>query len=455
MRILSLLLVAAAAVPAHAGLELEPGHLLLQPGRYDYFLELTPDGGEDDWIWAGHDGHGLAVAADGRILFAKTGGIFRFDPVTYEQDAVPNGGGGGGTDIAAFREYAFVTSYQAARRVRLSDGATANVVTDLNVADVNVGLDGLVYVAVRAITGSSIQVFDPLSLEPIRTIPLGDTPCAVAATATGEPIVFLCNGRIERRSAEGALLDSLQTGRAVPLDTGDLDVSLDGRIAAIVGGAASVSDSELILSDLALDDWRSGGHSGIHDLSVAFYASESCHNGIDDDADGYVDADDPEAACCGFGDPAAELTIDRARLVPAGPKSRVTIEATLRGADLRNPALEFYFFLHDLRKETHQGLSIMGWRTEPKPSGWLYKQKRRDPLPGTLAIDRVRFAPKDETTTRISIVGGAAEIDVPRAGRVGVSIGFRNPNGDPDLCAAAVEKFEARDAGIGFRARPR
>jgi hypothetical protein len=434
-----------AAGSAGAGTPFEPGNLLLQPGRYDYFLELSPAGEEANWIWAdrAHGSGDLAVAADGRVVFADLDGITTFDPLTglVTSFDVP-----GARSIAAYAGYLFVGRYGGIARVHLA-GAEPQVDLDLSDAsDVNVGLDGLLYVAVDGRAETAIRVYDPLSLAPIRSVPLAGQPRAVAANAAGELFVLGVDGRIQRRSATGELVEELST--QVPTGEGDLDLSRDGRIAAIVGGGAQ--DWRLVLSDESLVRFVDAGHESHWPTGVAFYETESCRNGVDDDADGLADEADPEAACCGFASGDAALRVDDVKLQPGKAGSRIVIDVTMKGAEVDVAARELFLFLHDLRRDRHQGLSIASWLPEPRTRGWAFRQSRPTPYPGTLAVDRIRVTPGGRGKTRVRVTGDASEVRVPGPGRIGVSVGWRDAAGG-DICAAAVRTLESWGRGVRYQ----
>lgn len=147
--------------------------------------------------------------------------------------------------IAAHEQYAFVTdmvTYSGAAKgvIRFDqDQSTAlRFATDIEPIDLNLGLDGLLYVLYPSSipNGRCLDVYDPITLDRIRrldlTASLGSTAHrSVAANAAGEIFLADPDGELHRLSATGALLATTTlTAGTQPVDLYDVDVTPDGTI---------------------------------------------------------------------------------------------------------------------------------------------------------------------------------------------------------------------------------
>lgn len=189
----------------------------------------------------------VVVAPDGR-LYVYNGSAPAFlsiyDPVhfTWTHHHHPglssaNVGGYGG--IAIFQNFVYLSDalmYDGSGIVRfnLNDFSSQRFGEGPEYIDLTIGQDGLLYALAPGGSpdGTHAFVYDPLSLELLRTIQLGGTNGnrGIAVNAAGE--IFTCNyfdGGIHRFDPNGVWLNSVGTG---VIGLQDLDLSPDGKLVA-------------------------------------------------------------------------------------------------------------------------------------------------------------------------------------------------------------------------------
>lgn len=151
--------------------------------------------------------------------------------------------------LGALGRYVFATDMQTAGggapagvvRFDTGGGPTVRFAGTIQPIDLYVGPDGVLY----ALAGA-VHKYDPISLASLGTVPIGSGDNrAVAVAADGSIFIARWDGRIDRYSPTGALLDSLTVSGA---HFADLDINPDGRLALGTG-----FDGEIVLTDLALD----------------------------------------------------------------------------------------------------------------------------------------------------------------------------------------------------------
>ncbi|MBN1514521.1 MAG: PEP-CTERM sorting domain-containing protein [Phycisphaerae bacterium] len=251
---LGVFLATAAVVNATP---LTGGNLLINTDRI--LLEFTPSG---DWVQTipiPYPGPAAERARD--IVVDRQGHVLVYNGTTapylscYDAAAdawshttfarwsnLQNDAYGG---IAAHEQYAFVTdmvTFSGAAKgvVRFDrDQSTAlRFATDIEPIDLNLGLDGLLYVLYPSSipNGRCLDVYDPITLDRIRrldlTASLGSTAHrSVAANAAGEIFLADPDGELHRLSATGALLATTTlTAGTQPADLYDVDVMPDGTM---------------------------------------------------------------------------------------------------------------------------------------------------------------------------------------------------------------------------------
>ncbi|HEY7116209.1 MAG TPA: hypothetical protein VH475_06475 [Tepidisphaeraceae bacterium] len=168
---------------------------------------------------------------------------------TYSGWSIYNVGDFGG--IAAIRDFVFVTDEAAGgdaqgivRFDTANNYAGQRFATDLDTADLSIGMDGLLYVMAgnSSSTTGQVVVFNPSTMERVRTItPPGLDNRAVTADAAGNIYVGSYNGFIYKLSPSGTLLKTINTG------ADDLDISTDNVLLARTGTKASLYDTNLNL----------------------------------------------------------------------------------------------------------------------------------------------------------------------------------------------------------------
>ncbi len=189
-------------------------------------VEYTPDGQEVQQIavpYPGEDGRGdvrdLAFTDDGRVVVYN--GTFEafisvFDPGSgpwthHVVRGLSTGGGVSGGGLAVLNQYAFATDESTGGgtengvvRVDLNSGDFVRFATSLGPTDLDIGGDGLLYVLSPG--GGQLDVFDPVTLDPIRVVNIGGYGDirSVAVNDSGQIFLASWAGTLVRLSPSGA-----------------------------------------------------------------------------------------------------------------------------------------------------------------------------------------------------------------------------------------------------------
>jgi hypothetical protein len=156
--------------------------------------------------------------------------------------------------VTVFGKFVYVSNMEASIesgrpegviRFDLDTGSIVRFANDVRATDVNMGLDGLLYVLYPggSPSGRTVRVYHPVSMDLLRTIDVGrDDHRGVAADFDGSIYLVAWGEQLKRLSPDGILLSTM----AIPVqDTFDVDIAPDGAI--IVGsrfGRAFLTDRE-------------------------------------------------------------------------------------------------------------------------------------------------------------------------------------------------------------------
>ncbi len=154
--------------------------------------------------------------------------------------------------VARFGQYVFVTDMSTGSGADLQNGLIRFDTTDfsatlfggaLDYTDVAVGAEGLLY----GLAAGQLQVYDPTTLAFIRTVtlPVVNTPVAIAVNSAGEILAVAGNNTIYRHDSSGVLISSVVTTGA---SLSDIDISPEGAL------VASGLTGDVIVVDEALMD---------------------------------------------------------------------------------------------------------------------------------------------------------------------------------------------------------
>jgi hypothetical protein len=252
--------------PALAG-PLTPGDIIISnstSGFQDIF-EYTPGGTLVQRIPIAPAGDGRDLVVDGNGQIQLYNGTFSPTLTQYNQATTSFGSqsfAGWSTvnnitygGIATIGRYVFVTDMQTSGdgspsgvvRFDLGGGPTVRFATDLNPIDLNVGLDGRLYVLNEdgvSAGGNRIEVFDPTSMDYIREIILPNEQRAIAVDANGD--IYGAerdpSGMINHFDSDGLLLKSIAGFGG----ESDIDINSDGGlVVASHGGELLVTTTQL------------------------------------------------------------------------------------------------------------------------------------------------------------------------------------------------------------------
>ncbi|MFX1678384.1 PEPxxWA-CTERM sorting domain-containing protein [Mitsuaria sp. CC2] len=112
-------------------------------------------------------------------------------------------------------------------RYNIDTGTTERFASGLSFSQLTIGGDGLLYAG-----SQTLQVYDPATMSLLRTVAVGDqfaiyaAPHTVAVDAQGVIYGATGDGRINKYSATGTLISSLQTQAQIE----DIEVDAQGRI---------------------------------------------------------------------------------------------------------------------------------------------------------------------------------------------------------------------------------
>ena len=153
--------------------------------------------------------------------------------------------------IGTFANFVFVTDMGAFGnpnglvRFDLSDMSCYRFAEGINYSDLSVGLDGLLYA--RRYDNSSpppptmIDVFDPITLEPVKSLTLSERSLTITADMQGH-IYGVRGSSILNYNPDGTLIDTHQVTEESALYT--ISLSQDGRI-VVVG--SNISNGEVVI----------------------------------------------------------------------------------------------------------------------------------------------------------------------------------------------------------------
>ncbi|MEM9080783.1 MAG: hypothetical protein AAGC74_08850 [Verrucomicrobiota bacterium] len=257
--IIRILWASACFLPSLHAAALSPGNLLVSSNEILY--EMSPDGSiiQSFAIPYGSGLHpvtesarDIAMGRDGRVhVYNGT-----FDPYlstlnpitgTWEHRSIPgwttvNNGSYGGIDILG--DQVFLTNMKTFGEVEdqrsglvrfnLLTGQITFFAETIEPIDLTLGYDGLLYALFPGGSpeGSFIDVFDPMTLQPLRTISLADTfghtgHRSIAADANGNVYVADWDGDVQIIDSSGNLIDTLPTLAS----HNDIALSTDGSLA--------------------------------------------------------------------------------------------------------------------------------------------------------------------------------------------------------------------------------
>ncbi len=255
---------------------LDPANLLVSysPGQGDFAVtEYTTSGSAVQTFDIPYDAGGAAhpvteslrdviVAPDGNIRMYNgtfTPTLTSLDPeslniefVSISELSTANNGTYGG--IATYGNFTFLSDMQTggggtAKGIVRYDHDSVSAVRfseTTGFQDLTIGLDGLLYGLQENSPGYRIQVFDPQSLEQVRTFQLDFTDHrGIAVDEDGSLFAATWGGEIRHYDSDGGLLNSV----AAPVNNlADIDIRADGKIAV----GSSSGDGFVLLTDTSL-----------------------------------------------------------------------------------------------------------------------------------------------------------------------------------------------------------
>lgn len=223
------------------------GRIQIYNGTFDpYLTTLTPTVGPGAATYDHHTFAGWSTVNNG-----THGGIGVVGNFAFVTDAKTFGPGDEPMGLIRFD----LTTFAAQRF------ATANDYSDLTI-----GQNGLVYALAGGGPADHIDVFDPLTLSPIRSIPFspgafGADIRGIAVDASENIYAAGWDRSIYHLDRNGAVVRSLPTG----LNLLDIDLGLNGSL-VVAGG---FTDGHVILTTTALNDFTSFP-AGFDQIHVAF-----------------------------------------------------------------------------------------------------------------------------------------------------------------------------------------
>jgi outer membrane protein assembly factor BamB len=151
-------------------------------------------------------------------------------------------------------------------RFSTTGGAPLRFATAQEYQDLTVGGDGLIYALRGGLRASQIDVFDPTTFAPVRTVTLSSDVTAadvrgLAVSAAGAIYAAAWNGQVYALSPAGLALNSRATGTS-----GLADIDLDDAGRLLVGSRIG----EVILTDVTLASQTSFVVAGGPTVHVAF-----------------------------------------------------------------------------------------------------------------------------------------------------------------------------------------
>lgn len=182
----------------------------------------------------------VTVAADGTVhIFNGTGSPYlsSIDPavsftayshdsdVDWDTSYTIEGGG-----IVAYENFVFATDsgFSSAGGILRFDRTTGQSVrfssTVADYVDVNIGLNGLLY----GLTGNTVHVFEPLTMQQLSTITLNTVYDALAVDSDGHIYAGTGEGMLVHFDATGRVVDRFISGTSHIID---LEIAADGRLA--------------------------------------------------------------------------------------------------------------------------------------------------------------------------------------------------------------------------------
>ncbi len=139
-------------------------------------------------------------------------------------------------------------------RFDMVNGTSERFADTIEPIDLNMGLDGLLYVQYPggSSSGRSVEVYDPVTLNHIRHIFFGleDEHRSIAVSATGEMYLADSSGDIERYNPDATLINRINVCGISPgrCFLSDIDIAPDGTI------IASTTRGRIIVTDLNLSN---------------------------------------------------------------------------------------------------------------------------------------------------------------------------------------------------------
>lgn len=303
-RVLSACLLAGAAAWPALGSGLTPGNILVSNTKFGgdppMLYEFTPGGVLVQEIDLPNNGGGRDVVLDSGGLVQVYNGTFdpilsAYDPVagTFAErtmagwSTVNNLTYGG---LTAVGPYVFATDMSTANDgapqgiIRFGPDGEERFATDIQPIDVTAGLDGYLYALSRGSAfnggGNRVDVYDPATMQFVRTFMLPNQHRAIAVDTNGD--IFTADD-INRYDANVVFIDTIED----PLGgLGDIDIAYDGTvILASHGGSIMVTDTAFSSSfDFVSRDGTS--------FTFAAFVQPPPNLRGDLDGDGYVGAAD-------------------------------------------------------------------------------------------------------------------------------------------------------------------
>jgi len=248
----------------------QPGDVLVIGGTQQ-ITEYTPDGTIVQAIPIPSNGggpvevpHDLTVDDNGIVhVFNGTFSplLSSYNPAsqTWSSTTFPGWNTAGASTqggVAAFRHFVFATDMyvfpealndRGLIRFDLSSNTALKFFNGYDMGDVTVGLDGLVYGVGAQGSAGPISVFDPVSLQLVRTFSLGFQTGGLAVDSAGNIFAIGVGSlatSIARYSPEGTLESTLDTG----FDLSHIDIDSQGHIVA-------ASDDHIIITDESLSSF--------------------------------------------------------------------------------------------------------------------------------------------------------------------------------------------------------
>jgi hypothetical protein len=169
---------------------------------------------------------------------------------------------------------------------------------------------------------------------------------------------------------------------------------------------------------------------------------ETCGNCIDDDGDGLVDFEDPE--CCGE---TQSFTLKKGRLRPADAGTKLALKGSLGSLDLGTfpPATHDVFV--QVRAEGGDDMlcaQIPAASLAAKKKRLRFKDKT-GAVASAQGLSQLKLRVRKDGSVALATRGKQVLFATPSAGRVHVTMGFRNP-ATADVgnqCRSGVETFRA------------